>query len=479
MNMTPCFRAGDGESAVSILDRIAKTTNSKAAKRINAECYRSARPLLATLPCRPRRFVDVAGGCYGNEMRILSTHSLYPLYLAGMPSSIGEIFTSRLLYADHGKTGAARLNMVLESTNRFGLQCPECRKKSNLEFGYRTSLVVHCISFMSRCPYHGCLLSDDNGCSSMEVSLIKTGNRLSEHNAMLYSKTALQLLQDSSRQPVWKNVLTKLKAKNYISESGWFKSADLEKACLKLFSEGFEDDRLNWLIKEGRLVSRCVRTATRGRSGIAPTCLIIMDCLVDQIDERPMSPTVRKATKKARDVSEDELQLRRRSWELVHQTSDGLTRTQESKRDPATFTWLYRHDKNWLAEHRVPCAKSSGGWVASEIPPTVVETIQRNDWRRQPAGSGLIPRQSAYQLRLALGINQWAFRRVASAIGSIGPFAQHPRARATFILDRYSEALTRLPLREKPWALSSIARSASLRPETLTKLLRIYHGGSE
>jgi hypothetical protein len=472
VNTLPYFRSGRDESGFSMLERISRTTNNVQARKIFSEAHQRAQPLLGTLPCRPRRLVHVLGDGFGDPLDILRDHSLYPLHAAGMTSYQREKFTSNLLTCDAGKTGTSQLNMLLESVNRFGLQCPECKRKSYQDLGYRTSRTCHCISFVTRCPDHDCRLMHDHDCSAFETALISEGNLGRRSNAISFARAALRLLRGTPQESLSVNLVTRLTEKKYIQESGWFRTNELERICAKLFSDGFEDQRLSWLLKDGCLVRRFVRTVTRGRSAIHPVYLIVMDCLVSSIDDFSEKRVIRKPTKNPRAIDVDELMSRRSAWELVHAGSAGLTRTEEIRRDPADFFWLYRHDRVWLLNHQVPCSKALGGWVAAKIPLPLIEAIQRNDRDRRVSNRGRAPRPSVYQMRIGFGMSQWAFTRLSNAVGGIGPFAQLPASREIFILRRYQWALTRLPHRDAPWALSSIARYASLRIETLSTFVK-------
>jgi len=141
-----------GESAISILKTVAQTTDSELARHLIAICERTCSPRIGSLPCGAKLFCQATEDAFGSPEHVLLTHTLAPLYLYGMPSTMQATAVAQLIDAPRHRTCWPRLPPFLECGNRSGLQCSGCARLAHEAHGRRVSYCAHCIHFVTRCP---------------------------------------------------------------------------------------------------------------------------------------------------------------------------------------------------------------------------------------------------------------------------------------------------------------------------------------
>jgi hypothetical protein len=477
--------AAIGQTAVDVLATVARTTDSRLAKNLFAVCERRCAPLVGSLPCRASLFFQATEGAYGAPERILSELSLTPLYLRGMCSAMQRRAVEQLVDGTHFRTCIPRLQPFIECGNRYGLQCPECARLAHETYGRRISYCCHCISFVTRCPLHECELYSDDECSSLESLLSVRHETCAVRNALRYARVAHALAFDCPHEPVRAALSRRLQDKGFITEPRRFRVAELRDAFNKLFSGGFEDVRLNELIRREDIVQNCVRALTRDERAMHPVFLVLMDWLSTELDgvKVPRSPGSRRAAARAEGTTtlpedvrckpEPELmRAKRAEWTQHRELCSGMTRTQMRHSLPGTWRWLYCNDRDWLTRNQSPCQRPGSKKVPAKIPPSVAEAIRSNERDLRCSNTGLPPLPSAYQTRLAYGMSDYVFKRAADAFNGVGNKAALPALKQAFVTRRVEASIVALAATGTPLDIATVARRARLRISTVKRYRR-------
>ena len=96
-------------------------------------------------------------------------------------------------------------------------------------------------------------------------------------NALRYARVARALDLGHPRRKVKEVIKHRLSKKGFIAENGRFRLAELRGAFAQLFSDGFEDLRLNELALNSDIAQTCVRALSRDDRTIHPVYLILLD----------------------------------------------------------------------------------------------------------------------------------------------------------------------------------------------------------
>ncbi|MGC7419027.1 TnsD family Tn7-like transposition protein [Pandoraea pneumonica] len=162
-----------------------------------------------------------------------------------------------------------------------------------------------------------------------------------------------------------------------------------------------------------------------------------------------------------------EVEVRRFAWLEKCEKSSGVSRTEIRRLSPAEWSWLYRNDKEWVKRNQVPAISRHGGKKVKAPPPVLERSIDSISEDIRPSQNGLAPLPSAYQMRLALGMREYAFVQACIQLGGAGVNSRVPGWKQIFVTQRTEHALSALGSETLVQARSTVARLANLRPETL------------
>lgn len=464
--------AATGETATSLAELAAFTTGSEAARQLSARCYRRCAPLVGTLPSRATRFCDATEDAYGTPARVVSAFSLAPLYMRGMSPVMQERLVAQLVGGLRSRTCGPRLRPFIQCGNRHGLQCPECAKLASDQHGRRVSYCMHCIDFVTRCPLHDCKLVSDDECSSLEEMLSSHTSLNSAHNAIRYAQVAQTLAFGCPSRPARADIRRRLLEKNYLSETGRCRLDSLRSAFTAVFSDGFEDVRLNELLARTDIAETSVHLLNREDRAVHPIFLILLQWLSCEVDTLPTRSRPSKAVMSNSSPASDTRDAKRTEW-LRHQVQcAGKGRKEIRRRRPGLWTWLYRHDRDWLVSNQV--ARRQGGSPKPSAKPSLsfTQAVLSSESPVRCSAAGKVPLPSAYQTRLAYGMNQYLFDRAAEAFNGVGKMAQLPARREVFVARRLSSAITDLAANGSAINIASVARQARLRISTVLSYQR-------
>jgi hypothetical protein len=146
------------------------------------------------------------------------------------------------------------------------------------------------------------------------------------------------------------------------------------------------------------------------------------------------------------EVNEEAMAIHRKIWTQIQHAGAGISKTAMRLQAPATYTWLYRHDRSWLDSHS-PSRKA----------PTT--SISRIDWNKrdedvlteaQAAVRELLRRQPPIRITVS---------RVGKFIGLLPLLEQHSnKLRCTkAYLTTVVESLEQFQIRRVEWAAMALA----------------------
>lgn len=475
------------ETAASLLDAAAAHTDNRAAKLLNGRCFRRCSPLVYTLPCRVNRFSIATEQAYGPDESVLACHTLFNYFRHGMPPAMEARARWQLIYGVQSRTSCPRLQPLWECGNRFGLQCPECAKAACCEFGRRISFCAHCCPFVTRCPLHGSLLYCDNECSSLEYMVIVAGDARTAWNSLQFSLCSHQLACTRIPKETRQQLKERLAELGYVSESGRTRLARLKSDFTGFYCAGFEDVRLNALIGREDFVDNLMHGVQRDTRPIHPVYLTLLDVFLANSDGVSGHATRHRSalrqTEGAGGVAQSvrrtpvpqpaSLEERRGRWATFVKSDDGLTRTQMRKKAPALWTWLYRHDREWLLANQPSCVRPHSGRRPSGIPPQLGALIRRHAGHKPLDAAGRVRLPSLYQTRLAYGLSDYAFLRSRREFGADLCTLVLPGLKAAFVRQRVRNAIGEWGDCGCVASASVIARKAGLRESTVRKYVPV------
>lgn len=461
-----------GETATSLLEAAAFTTGTEAARQLSARCYRRCAPLVGTLPSRAKLFCEATEGAYGAPEQVVSEFSLAPLYLQGMSPLMQQKLVAQLVDGLHSRTCCPRLRPFIQCGNRHGLQCPECARLATEVHGRRVSYCMHCIDFVTRCPIHNCKLVSDDDCSSLEEMLASHADVNSARNAIRYAALAHAMAFGCASQLAREGIRRRLCEKHYLSETGRCRLDSLRSAFAAAFSDGFEDVRLNELLASTDIAATSMHMLNREERAIHPVFLILLEWLSVDADTLPARSRATKADVSNAAPATNIRDAKRTAW-LHHQTQcAGLGRREIRHRQPALWVWLYRHDREWLVSNQVARRQSGSPKPSAKPSSTFASAVLSNANPVCRSATGREPLPSAYQTRLAYGMNQYLFDRATEEFNGVGKMAQLPARREVFVARRLDDAMSDLAEKGCTIGTPSVAREARLRISTVLRYQR-------
>ncbi|MFM0485253.1 hypothetical protein PQQ81_32350 [Paraburkholderia strydomiana] len=103
------------------------------------------------------------------------------------------------------------------------------------------------------------------------------------------------------------------------------------------------------------------------------------------------------------------------------------------------------------------------------MPQPVFAKILANAQDPRYTDNGRAPLPSAYQTRIAYGMNDYAFSRAVNVVGGAGAQAQLPAWKQVFVARRLAWAVEDLESTGRSAPLSAVARNAKLRIATIQR----------
>lgn len=461
------FPAVPRETVTSIAAMVSQTTTSKEAKEISHLGNRRGLLLYSTLPCRAQRFCDVTQNAYGDAMEVLAKHTLLSYGTCGMSLEMAEAATRNIARGSASRTMFPRLLPGVESGNRFGLRCPECTDQLPGGRTRQASLCAHCIPYVTRCPWHGCRLVCMHESSTLEILMSSTGGHARADNSLRYAQLSCSVSEVMPREPLWPKTFGLLHEKGYVTERGALRMERLHRDFKKLFSAGFEDERLTHLVTDTSALDLCLQAVRQsGRAAPAPI-LVLIYCTACDVEALSHLPAPYSAKRPKSEVDGDQRDRYRAQWLAHIGEHPEMTRTQLRKSMPAAWTWLHRHDDEWLSSNQLPKRRPHGGRIQRELPSFLTSAIAHSQVDRREHTGGREPLPSAYQFRLAYGMGDFLFGRITAKSTAVGTVAQLPGRKEVFVRRRVQHAIEQLARQNKPLDIATVARAARLRIATV------------
>ncbi|CAE6851333.1 hypothetical protein R75777_07559 [Paraburkholderia nemoris] len=217
-------------------------------------------------------------------MQVLMERTLFPFYLGCLDGSAASRLAMQVCENQNSPICYPRLAFELQTSNRFGMECVECKAATIAQTGRRCSLTYHCLPFLTRCPLHGCLFRVTDPCSSRELKMRTSGNRARRRNNACVGTAAAQLLSCTSSHSALDWLQFMLYERRYQTDEGKIRLAPLEQDVRSIFSEGFEDERLNlWLFRKG-LVGNAIRYFAAPKYASHPSAVGVLLAALPQIE---------------------------------------------------------------------------------------------------------------------------------------------------------------------------------------------------
>ncbi|WP_321815132.1 MULTISPECIES: TnsD family Tn7-like transposition protein [unclassified Paraburkholderia] len=397
------------ETAVSILAMVVRTTGSDEARRLHCAYQQRANPLANSLPCRAQRFCACTENAYGNVPQVLCRHSLMYWYALGMtPTDADELALS--LADGNRRTPCPRFDALLSCGDRTALLCPECAAQDWRKYGRAANHCLHCVDYVTRCPYHEALLQSDGDGSRFEAQFIRPESAEARANSMRYARLAANLANMCPREPALPAIIGLLTLKNFISESGRVHSSALAREFKSYFNAGFEDPRLTHIAAHECFVEFAMDAIRQSRP-VHPTLVTLLLMLAREVPPLPSQrPQLRPRT--TRTPPETTLTRKRTAWLAVRALAIEVSRSDTRTRAPALWTWLYRHDRSWLEANQLPVRANSAGRKPRASRSTVVEAIIKASVLDSQSIGYASRRESAYETRLTFGIREYALNKM-------------------------------------------------------------------
>lgn len=124
------------------------------------------------------------------------------------------------------------------------------------------------------------------------------------------------------------------------------------------------------------------------------------------------SPIAEPPTMHSHEVHEEIMAVHRKTWTQLRRTGAGVSKTAIRLQAPATYTWLYRHDRTWLDSHS-----------PSRKVPTM--PISRVDWDRRDEAVLAEAQTAVRELLKRQPLVRVTVSRVGKVIGSLPLLEQH------------------------------------------------------
>lgn len=465
-----------GESATSILVSDAAVSVEPATTRLAHLSFRRGGAFLYSVPCRLQTWQQVLGDLYGSPWDILTEHSCFPAFAAGMVPQCAVRGVTQLQFGTRSRTVFPRLPALLEPGNRYGLRCAACAAKAMLAIGRQPSFVCHCLPFVTRCADHGDLLHLADESSTYEAGMFMLGRPRARHNSELYAASAHALVSTQIPEDLRANTLAKLTACGYRRAGGRWNISHLTSDWTLVARDGFEDCRLTTVATSEGFPAWLLRAAEREERAMHPAWLALLNWFVARQGEScciaPAKPTVRKAPSRqagaAYRPSRTDIKTHRQQW-LAHKAAHPAAgRTALRRGLYAVWAWLYRNDRAWLLGHQPSNATRRGGRRSSKLGALLAPCVRAPAVTRQDR-RGLLHLGTAYQVRVRLGVTDYAYGRLAAIDAGV---SQQCISRVELARARVASLQDALEPDPHAGAFSVLARRVSLREVTLNRALR-------
>ena len=411
------FPAARDETAASILAMVVGTTDSVAARRVHSAHRQRANPLANSLPCRAKLFCAITEGAYGNVAHVLGEHSVMNWCAIGMSTSDADALALALTDGNL-RIPSPRFGVFLRCGNRTALQCPECARLDWYQYGRMASHCLHCVDYVTRCAHHGALLQVSGDASRFEAQFIRAASDEARVNSLRYARVTANLASTRPRKPPLPEIVSLLRQKHFISESGRLHFSALAHEFQSFFKAGFEDPRLTHISANERFIGLAMKAIQQSRP-VHPTLVALLLMLAREVTPLSVqSPQLRPSPLST--PSEMTLASRRAAWLAVRAQAVEVSRSATRTRSPSLWTWLYRNDRSWLEANQVPIRFKPVKRKPRTSRPAVVEAIIKESVLNSPLTRNPARRASAYETRLTYGIREYALGRMKSALLEAG-----------------------------------------------------------
>ncbi len=413
MSSRTYFPAVRGETAASILAMVVRTTGSDDARRLHCAYQQRANPLANSLPCRAQRFCNCTENAYGDVTHVLCEHCLMHWCAAGMtPTDADGLALS--LSDGNLRTPCPRFDVFLRCGNRTALLCPECAAQDWYKYGRTANRCLHCVDYVTRCAHHEALLELDGDASRFEAQFIRPESAEARANSLRYARLTANLASTCPRKPALPELISLLKQKHFISESGRVQFSALAREFQHFFKAGFEDPRLTHITTHDCFVAFAMGAIRQSRP-VHPTLVTLL--LMFAREATPLStqsPQLRP--KSSSTPPETTLTRKRAAWLEVRARAIEVSRSETRTRAPSLWTWLYRNDRSWLEANQMPRRVAKVKRKPKASRPAMVEAIIKAGVLDSQSPEYAPRRESAYETRLTYGIREYALSRMKRAL---------------------------------------------------------------
>ncbi|WP_250452508.1 hypothetical protein [Caballeronia sp. ATUFL_M2_KS44] len=465
MTSETVFAPVAGQTILSMVQTFAKLTGDGPARLAYHKTMRKGPLCSNSMPCGGLSVADLFAGAFGDGVSLVLAHSPISLLTQDASPEKAARVVSKLASGNRGRLDCPRLPTGVTCGNRSDLRCPQCADKAFADFGFRPALREHVFDYVALCASHGCQLISDGAWSRLEACLIDS-NPQARVNAMRYASAVSTFLQSSPQRPLRESIMSELRAKGFVTPEGHFRLAALDRSFSAFYSGGLGDARLTWLTQTRSVPAMFVRSTSRGRP-VHAVLLILMHIFAREVDSLSPQLPLRLEPDYSPSTDVELIQSYRGQWQAHLAATPDLTRKEMRLALPGAWTWLYRHDREWLERHQVKKAKPLGGRKPAELPAPFLDAIRTSTVDFRYSDEGREPLPSSYQLRLGLGLTEHVFERTSRELG-FGSSAQLPGRKQVFVTRRVDRAHVDLGHRSTS-ALAVVARAAKLRPETVAE----------
>ncbi|WP_165614445.1 TnsD family Tn7-like transposition protein [Paraburkholderia ginsengiterrae] len=299
--------------------------------------------------------------------------------------------------------------------------------------------------------------------------LSSEGDKARAKNSLRYAQLACSISDDAPHEPLWPRIHSILYEKGYVTEHGKLRMAELHDSYRKLFSAGFEDERLCHFVHDTSFFDCCIRAVRRADRAAPAPFLVLLHYAARDIDAACSLHQRYPSRSTPVDVDAALRTSKRARWLEQSISHQEMTRTQMRHSLSDVWSWLYRNDRPWLQEHQHPTGTPAGGRRFHEIPAFINVAINHDDVDLREHHGGREPLPSAYQTRLAYGMNEYLFNRLPTMPPAVGRQAQLPGLKELFVSRRVGIAVEQLARDGKPLDIATVSRAARLRIATVSK----------
>ncbi len=272
------------ETPFSLMTALASTTRDLKVRTVDRQLVRDGPKLLQTCPCRLSRFCALTDSFYGGPRQVLTERTLYPLYLGCMSAAMASRMEAQVCDGVKSRACGPTLPVHLHSTNRYGVECPDCSEYAESSVGRRCSLSFQCIPLQTRCPIHGCRYKLADACSWYEFNMFAPPDTCRLRNSVRLSEMMLTFLSSTSSQCQLATTISMLRERGYMSENNRVKRSALARDFAAVFSSGFEDIRLNMWFSSNRMITHVLKCVTHSELCAHPIEIALLRLALSEIE---------------------------------------------------------------------------------------------------------------------------------------------------------------------------------------------------